>query len=155
MNCKNIKKRLSAYADGELDPQMTQWVEQHIRECSDCHHALEKLKNVYHWIEDDVELDPDPFLGSRIRAGHEKRNSERKSFADLLSWPEKVLVPVTVAAGLLLGIILGAQIVTKLTGNENQASYTESYPEEDIFAEVLRGSLTDSYLNLNQIKAER
>ena len=50
MNCEEIRNLMDAYLDGELDPVISQKVEQHLRECGECEQAYEVETAMAHAI---------------------------------------------------------------------------------------------------------
>lgn len=50
MNCNEIRNLMDAYLDGELDPVISQKVEQHLRECGQCEQAYEVETAMAHAI---------------------------------------------------------------------------------------------------------
>ena len=50
MNCKEIRNLMDAYLDGQLDPVISQRVEQHLRECGECEQAYEAEAAMAHAI---------------------------------------------------------------------------------------------------------
>lgn len=50
MNCNEIRNLMDAYLDGELDPVISQKVEQHLRDCGKCEHAYEVETALAHAI---------------------------------------------------------------------------------------------------------
>ena len=46
MNCHEIRENLSAWLDGELDPELTSLVGEHLESCGECRQLLEELREV-------------------------------------------------------------------------------------------------------------
>lgn len=46
MRCSKVTKNLSAFIDGELNPQESKIVEAHILECASCNREVEKLREM-------------------------------------------------------------------------------------------------------------
>ncbi|NLP09297.1 hypothetical protein GX408_02755 [bacterium] len=99
-----MKKQLSAYLDGELDPQTNAAVERHLVECPDCRQLLQEWSG----MDDLLELDrceiSDPYLLTRVRA-QVRRKTERT--AAIVRWLRRSFAPALTAAGLLIGFLIG------------------------------------------------
>ncbi|MFQ5817733.1 MAG: anti-sigma factor family protein [Terriglobia bacterium] len=44
MNCKDTIRELCDYLDGDLDPTLVETLEQHLRECKDCHIVVDTTR---------------------------------------------------------------------------------------------------------------
>lgn len=101
--CK-MKKQLSAYLDGELDPQTNAAVERHLAGCPDCRRMLRAWSGMDDLLDLDRREITDPFLLTRVRA-RVRREMERP--ATLVRWLRRSLAPALTVAGLLLGFLIG------------------------------------------------
>jgi len=72
MNCRNIRKRLSALQDGECDPRSTRKIEDHLRKCPRCRGEYDSLGQTVNTLLATGTIDPHPgFIPSvmeRIRS---------------------------------------------------------------------------------------
>lgn len=46
MECKEVRSYIDCYADGELDPVVATHIDEHLKHCVGCQHALEELTSV-------------------------------------------------------------------------------------------------------------
>lgn len=107
MKCKETKTRLSAYLDGELNAETASRIAAHLQGCERCRRLREQLEWGYARIAAEAVLPPDPFMAARVRAHLQGSRRAKGSQSQLLiRW----LIPVTMAAGLLLGMLLGEHL---------------------------------------------
>ncbi len=150
MICKNLKNRLSAYLDGELDARTSSQIALHLEECSSCKFEFERLQKLNMFLEAEQPLPADPYFLSRLRA--RLRNEDRKMpvVSNAWRWAARALVPVTIAVGLVFGIFLGTHLTEKLSSDADTAfKISDSYFDEDVFSAIPQGSLTAEYTSLN------
>lgn len=105
MECKAIQKKLSAYLDGELDVRTHETVSSHLAGCADCRQLAARLSQVYALLEQDETTPTNPFVWARVQARLSAPTAVRRT-----GRLQRLLAPVTVAAGLFLGITLGWSI---------------------------------------------
>lgn len=145
MDCKQIKKRLSAYQDGELMADVTKNITDHLRQCESCRTEAERLQHAYQWLGEGIRLPADAFFIARLRAKMISR-SEISFRPAWQQWMQRALLPATVMIGLFIGIQLGIQLSQNW---QVTSSSTNGYIESEIFSEVPQNSLTANYLALN------
>ena len=150
MHCKNLKNRLSAYLDGELDSRTSSQIALHLEECSSCKLDVENLRKVNTFWEAEEPMPTDPYFLVRLRARLREQERNLPVAFNVWRWLERALVPVTVLAGLAFGIFLGTHLTEKLydhTGGSSKIS--SSYFDKDVFSAIPEGSLTAEYTSLN------
>jgi len=106
MNCKNYNKHFYQYLDGELPEGMAMQIEEHIKSCKSCEHALEMLKNVNKLIEEEKnEFKPDPFMSARIISKLTKSETHVIEPSYSLRY---LTITSLAAAGIIIGIFIGS-----------------------------------------------
>ena len=98
MNCKQIKKQLSAYQDGELSGREEAVLKVHLEQCEPCRKILHELECTWDLLESLTGPEPVPYFYTRLQG----RLSEEKS----VGWIERILVPVTVVGVIVLGVCI-------------------------------------------------
>lgn len=148
MKCKKIQKKLSAFMDGELDEQQQELVQTHLQDCRDCQEALEHLNRIDRVLGEVSEMAVQPFFLSRLHARLQSEVSPPRSLH--LAWTYgKFLAPVAVVFGLGLGALLGVQLARNFSPGAETTAAAESIAYTDVFSEIPSGSLTESYMDLN------
>jgi anti-sigma factor RsiW len=155
-DCALIRKKLSAFADGEVSSDWHLKIEAHLETCPDCQQALAELQRL--WLELD---DPMPV---QTRPGFERdvmRKIAEEAHPVGFDWFRSLSrlfpVPATVAMVALVGMLLGGWMghtlldgVTNPLGATIAATQGQSATIEalDIFAPTPKGSLAHDYLML-------
>lgn len=145
MKCAKVKKRLSAFLDGELDAAMREAVATHLDTCSRCKVEAKRLQSAYDLLGNGIQLPPDPFFIMRLRA----RLTACKGADMPITWQRwawRVILPATVAVGLLIGVLLGKEIQQNWVYSQPN---TYDYLSSSLFYESPQASLTADYLALN------
>ena len=108
MNCQLCQKELEAYREGILPSDMKTQVESHLETCEKCKqiYSLQILADKV--IITEKELDPDPFLVTRVMAQIENlEEQEYESGIMLTRILRPVMVTILLAGAVFFGILLG------------------------------------------------
>lgn len=129
MKCDVSLEILNGYLDGELDPDKTREIEQHIKECSSCQRELDTLRQVDKLIRNVEVAGPsrDFIFGVNRKVMERVRKQGRFSLFKYAS----ILVPVAVTV-LVLVIVMNAPHPVRLVSMDDQVMYTEVDMKEDI-----------------------
>lgn len=85
----SVRRRLSAFLDGDLAPDAAARVEHHLAECPVCRAELAALRRVVDWLHDLPAAEPPPTLAPRIFAQIAAEQPVRPGFgASLRRWLE-------------------------------------------------------------------
>jgi hypothetical protein len=132
MNCKETKKILSAYADGEITDDLKDAVEKHVDGCAECKALLTqqvKLNKQLLSIGDNPDL---PDIESSIMSAVMNSGNKRKSRRWLR--PVLALTPVALVLAILLPLLLPTLALTpeKVLAKASEAlSTVQSFREID------------------------
>ena len=156
MKCSQVQKRLSAFQDGELNPQEQERVSDHLESCSACREQYAEMEKVWQALGDFKEILPEPgFYGQlvkKINYSDETRIPARFSwFFQIFSspWATATLL----IAGILIGTFLG-NILAKsdlFPFQQNQATYSQAAIEVfslKAFDPIPPGTLADKYMRM-------
>ena len=151
MNCSAIRKKLSAFEDGEVSSPLRFEIEAHLVVCPACRQALADLHHLWLALEDAVPPQPPPdFPQAVMRKITEK--SEPGIFNWTGAWDYIFPAPATMAAMVILGLLIGgwmgrATLESRMTASTapTQAATLEAL---DAFAPTPKGSLAQGYLLL-------
>jgi len=114
MKCSQIKKRLSAFLDGEVSEQERQFITEHLKSCDSCRKELEELSQVSDILDIIQEVEVSPYFITRLK--QRITDQEQKSLIrlPLTEWIRRALVPavttILVACSLFIGGQLGKAI---------------------------------------------
>lgn len=114
---KHVKRKLSAYLDGELNEAGRRQVRAHLHSCDACAEEERNLRQILKTLDILPEADAQPFLYTRIRsrldAGERNQGSE--------IW-QRFLIPFSSAAVIVLGIFFGSQLTSPEPGARSQSA---------------------------------
>ncbi len=108
MNCQLCQKELDAYREGILPFDMKTQVESHLETCGTCKQVYSLQILADNVIKTEKELDPDPFLLTRVMARIE--NLEEPEYETGIMFTKilrPVLVTILLAGAVFSGILLG------------------------------------------------
>ncbi len=152
---KNLKTKLSAYLDGELNPEQVKEIEFRIEQNPELRSEYNRLRKVYSLLESDQRTLADPLfkirLNVRLRQG---RQSERMTVWRNF-WTKKLLLPASIIAGLIVGMMLGMEIQDKILKTESSENreIAQKYFGGKVLSSIPEGSITENYIKLSgQVK---
>jgi len=123
MNCKDTKKLMLQFLDGELSAEKTSEMKEHFKVCSDCSNELSRVKQLYSFIEEEKdEFSHNPYLSSKV-LNRVKDDKEQQTI--LLSPMRYALVASLSAAAVFVGIVLGS-FFSNVNSNLAQSNSDES-----------------------------
>ena len=159
--CRHIRKKLSAYQDGEVEPAEKEAIEDHLRTCDACRKEHEALIHTYEMFMSLPDMEPSLGLSSRI--------AEKVIRADEPVWVRVLggalrLVPGPAAMATLgiVGLLGGALLGNMLTDDRYRASSEFTYDSGrtttlaslTIFDAAPPGSFAGGYLKMARYTTE-
>ncbi|HAR95937.1 MAG TPA: hypothetical protein DCR97_08255 [Deltaproteobacteria bacterium] len=121
--CEKIQEILPAYLEGLASPTESEMVSSHLVSCTECNSAVQTLMKSQKLITNLEEVEPPPWLKTRIMArleeGVEQEEEKRWSLGrlrDFLLYPLKVKIPLQAFAVLVVAVM--AVYVYKSTQSE-------------------------------------
>ena len=155
MKCSDVKKRLKAYHDGEMQPDEMKMFAEHLESCTQCADEAAVISQAWEMLLDLPGGDPAPDLfpgvADRISQGEGKLSGLRIS-----EWFAGLRRPFAEAAALmmLMGFITGFGIAGLFQeGTANGEMAVDSQGEE-IFFEMQDSSITNAYMTFIQEDGE-
>ena len=150
MKCRVVKRKLSAYIDDELTSTQEERIEEHLRDCPSCTHALQMLRDTWDVLDILPHPKPAPHFYARLKS---RLLAEEKTKPR--GWIENVLVPALAAGVVILGILLGNSI--SKNGSQWNAATTieEAWAESmhlDSFDDFPTASFGEAYAELADIE---
>lgn len=108
MNCKLCQENLDAYLEGILPSDMKTQLESHIKECEACNQMYRIQVLADRVIGSEKELEPDPFLITRVMAKIGNREISGYRSVDIFTRILRpALMTLSLAAAVFLGIMIG------------------------------------------------
>jgi anti-sigma factor RsiW len=161
--CQSVRKKLSAYQDGELGSAEKNTVEAHLLACEACRKEHEALLRTYRMLRCLPEIEPAPGLSRRIL---DKAAATREPFwvrtlgnaFRLLPAPAAMIA--LAAAGLLVGTMLGnflteRQLRPTRTFSAFHSDQALTLASVQVFDATPPGSFAEGYLKLTGHNPEK
>ena len=155
MKCRNIKKKLSAYQDNQLEPLEQEEVRSHLLSCRACREQFAELERVWQTLGELKEIRPDPwFYPQLVRKVKEPRE---RTLLPGLQWVFPILRTPAIASILLaIGILAGAYLGNTLVRRDFLPFRSErpTYSQEALFDSLKAfesappGTLAHGYLQM-------
>ena len=151
MNCTAIRKKLSAFEDGEVSPPLRFEIETHLAACPACRQALADLHHLWLALDDAVPPRPRPDFSQTVMR---KISEESKPgiFNWIGAWDYMFPAPAAMAVMVILGLLIGGWMGrATLEGTMTAATapmQAATLEALDAFAPTPKGSLAQGYLVL-------
>jgi len=113
-NCQSVRKKLSAYQDGEVTSAEKDAIDAHLRTCEACRKQHEALLQTYRMLRGLPEIEPAPGLTRRIVDSGTRAQEPfwvRALGETFRLLPTPAAMVALAAAGLLVGTMLGNLLI--------------------------------------------
>ena len=150
MKCKELKKILSTYMDGELEPERAKEVTTHLKQCKACFTQLAAFEKIWDLLDALPEVTIQPFFANKVIQRIESRSQLSRARHYVGDFFNRAVIPVAVAAGIFIGLFLGNLVNEKqhlraAMANVDPTIQPITAASED-FTAFPPGSLADTYL---------
>ncbi len=154
--CQSIRKKLSAYQDGEVTTAEKDAIEAHLRTCEACRKQHEALLQTYRMLMSLPEIEPAPGLSRRIvdSATRAQEPFWVRALGEALRWlPAPAAMVALAVTGLLVGTMLGNFLAKGQfhPSHRLSASFSDqalTLASVRVFDATPPGSFAEGYLNL-------
>jgi len=148
MKCNNVKKKITAYLDGELNPIEKKESMLHIDDCMSCRKELEDMEFVTSMIKPLAPARPSPYFYIKIK--HAIENKLSNNYLDYL--PLKKLRTFGIAFSLLVmslfGSILGKFVIPESNGYQVRIQEIKNALNLAVFDDISEDSFGMIYNDL-------
>ncbi len=149
MKCSHVKRKLSAYLDGELSIAEKKEIESHLQQCSGCQEELTALSSVTDALSILEGMEPPPYFMDRVRQGI---RDEARSIP-FLERIRSIAISIATATAVVVSLLIGNQFGRTLYRSVAATAVSEAAEESDVFGlgtleEFPDGSLSDIYNEL-------
>ena len=114
MNCREIKRKLSAYQDKELPDSQLAEIEEHLRTCANCSSAFYEMSQVWELLSNVETIERAPFFWTRLSQRMSQQDGKQPGWKIIFEPVQKlsfsVLIAGLIIVGLVFGIYLGQDI---------------------------------------------
>jgi len=106
MDCQEIQKSLSYYLEELLSSDEKKLVEGHLSSCVHCRVALAEMQKTKELLGNLDDVEPPPWLTSKIMARVREENEQRASLLKKLFLPFYIKVPIQALTVILVGVVV-------------------------------------------------
>jgi len=148
MECKDVKEKLPAWLDGELDGPAAAAVAGHVEACPSCREDARRLEAAWALLDRVTVPGTPPGLVEKIV------RAPRFSWRGLARWPMNALAAAAVVAGLLGGYMLASAYTGLEDPREPRALETVGVDDEEAaaFDELPPGSVGWAFTDLVEVE---
>ena len=151
--CRHIRKKLSAYQDGEVGAAQKDAIESHLRTCKGCQLHYEAFQQTFQVLKRLPDIQADEGLSLRIL---DRVTQAQPSFWNGINgnYLKRLPVPATmVVAGILFGMLMGNFWIEQELGYRRTSAVYRSEPALTVvsvkaFDAAPFGSFSEGYLQL-------
>jgi anti-sigma factor RsiW len=161
--CQNIRKKLSAYQDGEVGTADKDVIETHLRTCKTCAKEHEALLKTYRMLRSLPAIEPTPEFSRQIM--DRATRVQEVFWAQFLGQALRLLpIPSAIVAAAVAGLLLGTMSGNFLTKRQFSPPWTLSafhsgqaltLASVRVFDAAPPGSFAEGYLQLAGQNPER
>lgn len=149
MNCKNYKKHILSYLDGDLHGEMANEFENHLKVCDSCKDEVTRLKMVNNLIDvEKSEFKLDPFMSARVL---EKLNRTDISSSGNRYSLRYLTIASLAAAGIAVGILIGTLYSASTSTTESTLANQEWDQLADEYMPVVENNPYNLVTTTNEI----
>ena len=154
MNCREVKRKLSAYQDKELSASRMTEIADHLQICPDCSRSFQEMNQVWDLLTHVESIENAPFFWTRL-SRHLNRETEKRSLRHEVLNPAQwltrpIFATVILTVGLILGIYFGKSIYHQTTPTQSITAEQEldQYYSFNTFDDFPKESIADIYVTL-------
>lgn len=153
MKCSQIKKRLSAYLDGEIEDNEKETIARHLKTCVSCQEELTRLREVKETLSVLPGMEVPPYFMTRLRQRIRDEESLAERPLPIIERIRRIVVYAAALAGVVVSVFAGNQMGRTLYQKLVVDTQPVSIESANIlgfgsFEEFPTGSLSDMYSEL-------
>ncbi|UCD05041.1 MAG: zf-HC2 domain-containing protein [candidate division WOR-3 bacterium] len=146
MKCSEVKRKLSAFLDGEIPSAGKKEIIEHLETCRGCQEELAALSEVMDALGVLEGMEPPPYFITRVRQSVREEGKP----VPFLERIRSVAISFATAAAVVTSVLIGNQFGRTLYQSVAPAAISETAETGDIFGfgtleEFPDGSLSDIY----------
>ncbi len=136
---EEIRRNLPAYCSGDLSPAEQAQIRDHLASCPACRGEVTELETVMRLLRTTPQVEPPPWLATRVMARVREQGSPRSSWLRRLFIPMRVKLPLEAAALLvvcLTGWYLTRSVETELKQQPHRSdTFEQAAPSQPVETE--------------------
>ncbi|KPK62777.1 hypothetical protein AMJ83_09855 [candidate division WOR_3 bacterium SM23_42] len=150
MKCSQIKKKLSAYIDGEITDNEKIMIKKHLKACAICQEEVAVLSRVKGSLSVLDGMEVPPYFMARLRQRIRDEKLETVEHIPFLERIRRLAVPAATAAAVVASLFVGSQMGRTLYQAITDGSRQSGVEATDVlglgsFEAFPEGSLSEIY----------
>lgn len=134
INHAEIHSRLAAYCGGDLDASENRKVAEHLAACNICRSELADLQTSMRLIRSTPEVDPPPWLTTRIMANLREQQGEKRNWLQRLFFPLHLKLPLELMA--LMVVCISGYYLSKTVETTMEQSAQQKLQETPVQQQI-------------------
>lgn len=127
MRCKEVKRRLYAYLDNELNESQRAKIQQHLRQCSNCAREAQLLTRTSRALKIWRDVEPSDNFSATFWRKVAAQETTQPLHPGFLTRLIHIPLAVAIAAVLIIGILLGGIVGSYLLPQNGAAQVKQEY----------------------------
>ncbi len=154
MNCQDVRKKLSAFQDGEVSDSQKLAIQNHLQTCQKCALVFQEIENMWEALAQADTIEKAPYFWTRLSQRIEAQQNRDRIFdrliAPLIYLPKPIISTVIFIFGLLIGVYLGKNIYRESTSTVPITLEQEMEQQLSVssFTDLSSGSVGEIYASL-------
>lgn len=154
MNCREIKRHLSAYQDRELSSSRMTEIADHLQICPDCSRSFQEMNEVRDMLTQVESIESAPFFWTRLSQRLPRTTAKgwlRHGILNPTQWLTRpIFATVILTVGLIMGIYFGKSIYHQTTPTQSITAEQEldQFYSINTFDDFPKESIADIYVTL-------
>jgi len=111
MRCRKVRRRLSAFLDGEFGEREKGRIAAHLKACPACGEEVKSLSSLSVLLKEEKEsINPSPYFWGKLEQEIGLIEESKSAWGQLWESLNKAFVPAGAAAVLIFGLFIGIQL---------------------------------------------
>ena len=114
MNCRDVRKKLSAFQDGELVESQKLEIHRHLQNCQECSFVFQEMEDMWNALSQAETIETAPYFWTRLSQRIEAQKSRNRIvdwlFSPFAFLPKPIVSTLVIIFGLMIGIYMGKSI---------------------------------------------
>jgi len=110
MKCSQIRKKLSAFSDGEVSEEEKQLISEHLESCDLCRKESEALSQVSDVLGIMDEVQVSPFFIAHLKQKIAEQKAKGRVHLPFMAWIRRALIPIAATAFIFLSFLAGSNL---------------------------------------------
>jgi anti-sigma factor RsiW len=150
MNCKIAKQQMIFLAEGSLSAGLADAMRSHLAQCPQCSHVFNEIEQSLAVIGKEKKVKVDPWFAGRVEQQMINLQSGNQhgliSLRPVYRLARILPVAASLFIALALGILIGSELNTKLSANQEGGEFPQFFYEDLVAEDIYERSFETFFL---------